>query len=150
LAAEADDIIDRFGLAAYAGLPSDRLSTGTRRICDLAAQAATRPRLMILDEPTSGVAQRETEAFRPLIRDLAEELGCGMLVVEHDMPFLMTVADRIYCLERGRVIAEGTPAAVRKDPAVVASYLGVPGPHRVGKARPGRRGAPAKAPKPAP
>jgi ABC-type branched-subunit amino acid transport system ATPase component len=96
------------------------------------------------------VAQRETEAFRPLIRDLVEELGCGILVVEHDMPFLMAIADRIYCLERGRVIAEGTPSAVRKDPAVVASYLGVPGPHRASRARPGRRGAAAKAPKRAP
>ncbi len=124
LVAEADDIIERFGLTAFADLPGDRLSTGTRHICDLAAQAATRPRLMVLDEPTSGIAQRETEAFRPLIRAVADELGCAILVVEHDMPFLMAVADRIYCLERGRVIAEGTPAAVREDPAVVASYLG--------------------------
>ena len=121
---EAEAIIDRFGLTAFADVPLDRLSTGTRHICDLAAQVATRPRLMILDEPTSGIAQRETEAFRPLIRDVAEELGCAVLVVEHDMPFLMAVADRIYCLERGRVIAEGTPAVVRNDPAVMASYLG--------------------------
>ena len=145
LAVEADGVIDRFGLAAYADMPGDRLSTGTRHVCDLAAQAATRPRLMILDEPTSGIAQRETEAFRPLIRDLAEELGCAMLVVEHDMPFLMAVADRIYCLDRGRVIAEGTPAVVRKDPAVVASYLGVEGVRRVRKRRAVRRAAPARA-----
>lgn len=123
-AGEADDIIARFGLDTVADLPGDRLSTGTRHIADLAAQAATRPRLMVLDEPTSGIAQRETEAFRPLLRAVADELGCAVLVVEHDMPFLMAVADRIYCLERGRVIAEGTPAEVREDPAVVASYLG--------------------------
>ncbi|HUQ39734.1 MAG TPA: ATP-binding cassette domain-containing protein, partial [Acidimicrobiales bacterium] len=124
VAADAATIIERFGLLPYADVPGDRLSTGTRHICDLAAQAATQPRIMILDEPTSGIAQREAEAFGPLLRDLVGELGCAMLVVEHDMPFLMSVADRIYCLERGRVIAEGAPAAVRKDPAVVASYLG--------------------------
>ena len=142
-AAEADEIIGRFGLMEYADVPSDRLSTGTRHLCDLAAQVATRPRLMVLDEPTSGIAQRETEAFRPMIRDLAGELGCAMLVVEHDMPFLMSVADRIYCLDRGRVIAEGSPKAIRKDPAVIASYLGVPT-SRVSKPRPRRRKTPAK------
>lgn len=124
-AAEADRIIDRFGLGAYADVPGDRLSTGTRRLCGLAVQVATRPRLMILDEPTAGIAQRETEVLRALLRDVADDLGCAMLVVEHDMPFLMAVSDRIYCLDGGRVIAEGTPAAVREDPAVVASYLGV-------------------------
>lgn len=125
VAAEAAEVIDRFGLGAFAGVPCDRLSTGTRHLCDLATQVATRPRLMVLDEPTSGIAQGENEALRVLLRDVADEVGCAMLVVEHDMPFLMAIADRIYCLDRGAVIAEGTPAEVRDDPAVVAGYLGV-------------------------
>ncbi|HUF84268.1 MAG TPA: ATP-binding cassette domain-containing protein, partial [Acidimicrobiia bacterium] len=124
-AEEADVLIDRFGLAAFADVPADQLSTGTRHLCDVGAQVATEPRLMILDEPTSGIAQRETDELRGVLRGVADELGCAMLVVEHHMPFLMAIADRIYCLERGRVIAEGTPEAIREDPAVVASYLGV-------------------------
>jgi ABC-type branched-subunit amino acid transport system ATPase component/ABC-type branched-subunit amino acid transport system permease subunit len=133
LAAEASTIIDRFGLAAYADVPVDRLSTGVRHICEIAAQVATRPRLLILDEPTSGVAQRETEAFAALIRGVAADLGCGVIVVEHDMPVVMSLVDRLYCLERGHVIAHGSPSAVQTDPAVVASYLGTKHRRRVAK-----------------
>lgn len=145
LAVEAQEFIDRFGLSGYADLPSDQLSTGTRHICDLAVQAATRPRLIVLDEPTSGVAQRETEAFRPLIRRFADELGCAVLVVEHDVPLLMAVADRIYCLERGRVIAEGTAEQVRENPEVVASYLGAAVRRGAKPNRPHRRASPSRA-----
>lgn len=124
LAAEADRIIDRFGLRSYADAPIDRLSTGVRHICEIATQVGTNPQLLILDEPTSGVAQRETEEFAPLIRGVADELGCAVVVVEHDMRLLMSLADRVYCLDRGRVIAVGTPDAIGQDPAVVSSYLG--------------------------
>jgi ABC-type branched-subunit amino acid transport system ATPase component len=80
--------------------------------------------VLCLDEPTAGVAQRETEAFGPLIRQIRRDLGAALLVIEHDMPLIMSISDRVYCLEAGRVIAEGPPAAVRADPAVTASYLG--------------------------
>ena len=79
---------------------------------------------MLLDEPTAGVAQKETEAFAPLIRTIKDELGAAILIIEHDMPMVMSISDRIYCLEAGQVIAEGTPAEVRSNPAVIASYLG--------------------------
>ena len=120
----ADEIIDRFGLQTWADTLVADLSTGTRRVCDLAAQVAARPRLLLLDEPTAGVAQRETEAFGPLLRRIRDELGCAIVVVEHDMPMLMGLCDRIYAMESGRVIAEGTPEEVRNAPEVVASYLG--------------------------
>ncbi len=80
--------------------------------------------MLCLDEPTAGVAQRETEAFGPLLLRIREELDASLLVIEHDMPLIMSISDRVYCLETGQVIAEGTPAEVRNTPAVIASYLG--------------------------
>jgi ABC-type branched-subunit amino acid transport system ATPase component len=79
---------------------------------------------LLLDEPTAGVAQREAEAFGPLVADIRDELDCAILIVEHDMPLLMGLCDRMYALETGAVIAEGTPEEIRHDPRVVASYLG--------------------------
>jgi ABC-type branched-subunit amino acid transport system ATPase component len=80
--------------------------------------------LLLLDEPTAGVAQREAEAFGPLLREIRDELDCAILIVEHDMPLLMGLCDRVYALEAGTVIAEGTPDEIRHDPKVVTSYLG--------------------------
>ena len=120
----ADDIISRFGLTQWADARTSDLSTGTRRICDLAAQVAAEPKLILLDEPTAGVAQREAEAFGPLLRQIRDELDCSVLIVEHDMPLLMGLCDRVYALEAGAVIAEGTPEEIRNDTRVVASYLG--------------------------
>jgi ABC-type branched-subunit amino acid transport system ATPase component/ABC-type branched-subunit amino acid transport system permease subunit len=130
----AEEIIGRFGLRPWANTLVSDLSTGTRRICDMAAQVAARPRLLLLDEPTAGVAQREAEAFPSLLRRIRAELDCAILLVEHDMPLLMGLCDRIYAMESGRVIAEGTPEDVRRDPAVIASYLGT---ERVAIARSG-------------
>jgi ABC-type branched-subunit amino acid transport system ATPase component len=122
--AEADELIDFLGLGRYADAPIADLATGTRRIVELAGLLALDARVLCLDEPTAGVAQRETEAFGPLILELRRELGASMLVIEHDMPFVMGISDRVYCLDTGKVIAEGHPDALRRDPAVIASYLG--------------------------
>ncbi|HET6873848.1 MAG TPA: ATP-binding cassette domain-containing protein [Acidimicrobiales bacterium] len=119
-----DDVIDRLGLRPWADRLTSELSTGTRRICDLAAQLVAEPSVLLLDEPTGGVAQREAEAFVPLLRRIREELDCSILIVEHDMPLLMDLCDRIYALVGGSVMASGTPDEVRNDPRVVASYLG--------------------------
>ena len=122
--AEADELIAFFGLGRYANSFINELSTGTRRIVELACLIGLEAKLLCLDEPTAGVAQRETEAFAPLILRIRQELGASLLVIEHDMPFIMGISDRVYCLEVGSVIAEGSPDAVRNDPAVIASYLG--------------------------
>ncbi|GIU86921.1 MAG: ABC transporter [Acidimicrobiia bacterium] len=121
---EADEIIAFLGLGRFADRFVDELSTGTRRVVELACLMASGARVLCLDEPTAGVAQRETEAFGPLILRVREELDAGLLVIEHDMPLVLGISDRVYCLEAGRVIAAGPPAEVRDDPLVVASYLG--------------------------
>ena len=121
---EADELIDWLGLGAYADHYVSDLSTGSRRIVELAGLLALDARVLCLDEPTAGVAQRETEAFAPLIRRIRGELGAGILLIEHDMTVIMGVSDRVYCLESGSVISKGTPDEVRNDPLVVASYLG--------------------------
>ena len=122
--AEADELIAFFGLGRYQDHFIDELSTGTRRIVELACLIGLEARVLCLDEPTAGVAQRETEAFAPLVLRIRDELRASVLIVEHDMPFIMGISDRVYCLEAGRIIAEGVPQYVRHDPAVIASYLG--------------------------
>jgi ABC-type branched-subunit amino acid transport system ATPase component/ABC-type branched-subunit amino acid transport system permease subunit len=123
--ADADDLIGFLGLGRYANNRISDLSTGTRRIVELAGLLALDARVLCLDEPTAGVAQRETEAFGPLIKEIRRELGASVLIIEHDMPLIMSISDRVYCLEVGKVIAEGVPYEVRHDPKVVASYLGM-------------------------
>ncbi len=122
--AEADEIIDYMGLTRYADHFVATLSTGTRRIVELSSLLAVNARVLLLDEPTGGVAQREAEAFGPLIKQVQAELGASVIVIEHDMPLVMGISDRVYCLEAGAVIAEGPPDQVRQDPLVIASYLG--------------------------
>jgi ABC-type branched-subunit amino acid transport system ATPase component len=122
--AEADDLIAFLGLGRYADAYIADLSTGTRRVVELAGLLALDARVLCLDEPTAGLAQRETEAFGPLIIDIRRELSASVLVIEHDMPLIMGISDRVYCLELGEIIAHGGPEEVRNDPAVVASYLG--------------------------
>ena len=122
--AHAQDIADFLGLGPYADKFTSELSTGTRRIVELGCLLALEARVLCLDEPTGGVAQREVEAFAPLLLSIKDQLGAAMLVIEHDMPMIMQISNRIYCLEAGQVIAVGSPDEVRTDPAVIASYLG--------------------------
>jgi ABC-type branched-subunit amino acid transport system ATPase component len=121
---EAAEIIRYVGLDRFADEFISNLSTGTRRVTELACQLAMGARVLLLDEPTAGLAQRETEAFGPLIMQVRRELDAAVLLIEHDMSLVMQVSDRVYCLEAGRVIAEGRPEQVRHDPLVVATYLG--------------------------
>ena len=121
---EADEIIEYMGLKRYADHFVATLSTGTRRIVELSSLLAVNARVLLLDEPTGGVAQREAEAFGPLIKQVQAELEAAVIVIEHDMPLVMGISDRVYCLEAGAVIAEGSPEQVRRDPLVIASYLG--------------------------
>ncbi|HET7310008.1 MAG TPA: MFS transporter [Mycobacteriales bacterium] len=119
-----DDLVELMGLGAFRDKFVSELSTGSRRVVDIAMAIAHDPAVLILDEPSSGIAQRETEALGPLLRQIRDETGCALLVIEHDMPLIAAVSDRMLALDQGRVIATGTPAEVLEAPAVVASYLG--------------------------
>ncbi|MHB8466295.1 MAG: ABC transporter ATP-binding protein [Acidimicrobiales bacterium] len=116
--------MQRLGLMPFRHRLVSELSTGTRRIVDLAVIAAAGPRLLLLDEPTAGIAQREAEAFRPLLRRLREVTGASICLVEHDVPLVFALSDRVVVMEAGRVVTSGTPGEVMRDPAAIAAYLG--------------------------
>ena len=127
-----DELIETMNLGAFRNKFVTELSTGTRRIVELACIVAHRPTVLLLDEPSSGIAQRETEALGPLLRHIREQLGCAILVVEHDMPLISSLADRLIALDLGGVVAQGPPAEVLGNARVVESYLGPGGPRRPG------------------
>ncbi|MBV9411424.1 MAG: ABC transporter ATP-binding protein, partial [Acidimicrobiia bacterium] len=141
VAERVDEVIEQLGLTAFRQRPTGELSTGTRRIVELACVLAQRPSLLLLDEPSGGVAQAETEALGPLLREVAADTECTMVVIEHDMAMISALCDRLVALELGTVIAEGTPADVLSHPDVIASYLGVDADT---VARSGRRTRPAR------
>ena len=119
-----EDIIELLGLDAFRDKFINELSTGSRRVVDLACVIAHEPTVLLLDEPSSGMAQRETEAMGPLLHRVKEATGCTMLLIEHDMPLVTSVSDELIALETGRVVVRGKPRDVTNDPRVVSAYLG--------------------------
>jgi branched-chain amino acid transport system ATP-binding protein len=119
-----DELVELLGLGAYRSLFVGELSTGTRRVVDLACLLAHGPSVVLLDEPAAGIAQREVEALAPLIGRIRDEMHASVVVVEHDIPLVEEVADRLVAMDQGRVLAVGSPTAVLHDAAVVSSYLG--------------------------
>ena len=117
-------LIDLMRLGAYADKFVGELSTGTRRIVDLACSLAHDPDVLLLDEPSSGIAQRETEALGPVLLDIRDQTGAALIVIEHDMPLITGISDRLVALELGAVVAIGTPQEVVTNERVVEGYLG--------------------------
>jgi branched-chain amino acid transport system ATP-binding protein len=120
----ADRLIELLDLGAYRDKFVKELSTGLRRIVDLACVLATDPKVLLLDEPSSGIAQAEAEALAPLLGRVRYETGCSMLVIEHDMPLVSAVADELLAMDQGRIVVRGTPEAVLTDDRVIEAYLG--------------------------
>jgi ABC-type branched-subunit amino acid transport system ATPase component/predicted MFS family arabinose efflux permease len=124
VATRADELIELMGLSAFSDKFVSELSTGSRRIVDLACVLAHEPQVILFDEPSSGIAQRETEALGPLLLRIRDATHASLLVIEHDMPLVTSIADRLIALDMGRVVTDGPPAEVVRHPDVVASYLG--------------------------
>jgi ABC-type branched-subunit amino acid transport system ATPase component len=122
--AAVDRVIASFGLERFRFHRTGELSTGTRRVVDLASIVLAGPRLLLLDEPTAGIAQREAEAFVPLLKRMHEVTGATIILVEHDVPLVFEVCSHVVVMETGRVASSGSPEQVRRDPSAVAAYLG--------------------------
>jgi branched-chain amino acid transport system ATP-binding protein len=114
------------GIAEHLDSPAGSLPYGTLRMVELARAIATGAPLVMLDEPAAGLDDNETQALGALLRRLRDDLGLGLLLIEHDIGLVTEICDLVWVLDRGEIIATGTPAEVRNDPAVVAAYLGEP------------------------
>ncbi|MEY2475517.1 MAG: hypothetical protein QOG87_832 [Actinomycetota bacterium] len=119
-----DELMATFNLERFRNTFVNELSTGTRRVVELACAYAHEPSVLVLDEPSSGLAQAEAEAMTALILDIKERTGAAIAIIEHDMPVVLALADEVACMHLGSVLARGAPDAVLTDDEVVAAYLG--------------------------
>jgi branched-chain amino acid transport system ATP-binding protein len=124
LTSHAEAILDLLGLSDIRDKRIGALPYGTLKLLELGCALATDPDVLLLDEPSSGIAQRETEALGPLLLRIREETGCAMLVIEHDMPLITGLSDSIVALDLGKVLTQGPPSEVLSDERVVNAYLG--------------------------
>jgi branched-chain amino acid transport system ATP-binding protein len=120
----ADALLERLGLDRYAEAPAAALSHGDERRLGVARALATEPAFVLLDEPAAGLPEAEVPDFAALVRSIAGAHGAGVLLIDHNMALIMETCDRIQVLDRGTVLAEGTPAEIRENLDVAAAYLG--------------------------
>jgi branched-chain amino acid transport system ATP-binding protein len=121
---KVEDVIDFLDLQRWRDAPVAMLPYGVRKVVELGRALATEPKLLLLDEPAAGLNPEETEDLAFWIEDMVADLGITILMVEHDLALVNEVSDRVLVMNQGQVIAEGTPEAVQREPAVIAAYLG--------------------------
>jgi branched-chain amino acid transport system ATP-binding protein len=120
----ADELLDVLGLAPFANMPAGSLAHGDERRLGVARALATEPQFVLLDEPAAGLPEAEVPAFAAVVRSVRDEHGAGVLLIDHNMPLVMEICERIVVLDQGMTLAEGTPAEIRSNLGVAAAYLG--------------------------
>ena len=123
-ARRADELLGLFGLGAVAEAPASSLPYGDERRLGIARALATSPRLLLLDEPAAGLNEQESDGLLDVLALIRSDMGCGLLVIEHDMRLVMRLCDRLQVLDYGRTIFVGNPAEAQRDTAVLEAYLG--------------------------
>jgi branched-chain amino acid transport system ATP-binding protein len=143
---EAIRILGLIGMESWGEKFASELSYGTLRLLEIGCMLALKPTMLLLDEPASGISQKETEALGPLLRDIKNTTGATILMIEHDMPLVMGLSDYVYCLDAGMNLSEGSPEEVQADPMVLTAYLGTTNKNEPARAaKRGRRRTPLQA-----
>jgi branched-chain amino acid transport system ATP-binding protein len=122
--ARAGDLLETFGLAAHGDASADSLAQGDERRLGVARALATTPRFLLLDEPAAGLPEAEVPEFAAAVRGVRDEHDVGVLLIDHNMALIMEICDRVYVLDQGRALADGTPDEIRANVDVAAAYLG--------------------------